>query len=125
MIESEFETVFIDIIKSSKENKMTEGNGFTMENNSKKQSAESAGTMPKIDFSSFILSLYSSGLVQLGKVEDPSTGEKGINLTMAQHTIDMMAMLEEKTQGNLNEEEENLLRTLLSEIRLAFVEARA
>ncbi len=103
---------------------MTEGNGFTMEGNPEDESGEARRAIPKIDFSSFILSLYSSGLVQLGQVEDPSTGEKGVNLNMAQHTIDMMAMLEEKTQGNLNQEEENLLRTLLSEIRLAFVEAK-
>lgn len=100
---------------------MTEGNGFTMsdKNNSSKE------PLPKIDFSSFILSLYSSGLVQLGKVEDPSTGQTSVNLELAQHTIDMIAMLEEKTKGNLNEEEQNLLKALLSELRMAFVEARA
>ncbi|MCP3876237.1 MAG: DUF1844 domain-containing protein [Desulfobacteraceae bacterium] len=99
---------------------MDEGNGFTMSD------APSGGKnqLPKIDFSSFILSLYSSGLVQLGKVEDPSTGKKSINLDLAQHTIDMIAMLEEKTKGNLTEEENNLLKALLSEIRLAFVEAK-
>ncbi len=100
---------------------MTDGNGFTMseENNSSKEA------LPKIDFSSFILSLYSSGLVQLGKVEDPSSGKKTVNLDLAQHTIDMIAMLEEKTKGNLNEEEQNLLKALLSEIRMAYVEANA
>ncbi|MCP4024219.1 MAG: DUF1844 domain-containing protein [Desulfobacteraceae bacterium] len=103
---------------------MTEGNGFTMENGPAGRSEDSKINMPKIDFSSFILSIYSSGLVQLGKVEDPSSGEKNKNLELAQHTIDMMAMLEQKTQGNLTGEEENLIRTLLSEIRLAFVEAK-
>ncbi len=44
---------------------------------------------------------------------------------MAQHTIDMIAMLDEKTKGNLNAEEDNLLKALLSELRLAFVEARS
>jgi len=100
---------------------MAKGNGFTM-------SEASSGVkdpLPKIDFSSFILSLYSSGLVQLGKVEDPSTGKKARNLDLAKHTIDMIAMLEEKTRGNLTEEEKNLLKALLSEIRIAFVEARA
>ena len=100
---------------------MEEGNGFTMGDATK----ESKNPLPKIDFSSFILSVYSSGLVQLGKVEDPSTGKKNINLDLAKHTIDMIAMLEEKTKGNLNEEEENLLKALLSEIRLAYVEAKA
>ena len=99
---------------------MAEGNGFTMSNStSGKKEA-----VPKIDFSSFILSLYSSGLVQLGKIEDPSTGKKNINLNLAKDTINMIAMLEEKTRGNLTEEENNLLKALLSEIRMAFVEAK-
>ncbi len=101
---------------------MPQGNGFVMQEGENK-AGEGSKALPKIDFSSFILSLYSSGLVQLGKVEDPSTGKKGMDLAMAQHTIDMIAMLEEKTRGNLTTEEENLLKTLLSEIRLAFVEA--
>lgn len=100
---------------------MDEGNGFTMSDNP----TEANEPLPKIDFSSFVLSLYSSGLVQLGKVEDPSTGKKGINLDLAQHTIDMIAMLDEKTRGNLNDDEGNLLKALLSELRIAFVEAKA
>ncbi len=100
---------------------MTDGNGFIMSDDD----ASSKEPLPKIDFSNFILSLYSSGLVQLGKVEDPSNGKKTINLDLAKHTIDMIAMLEEKTRGNLNEEEKNLLKALLSEIRIAFVEAKA
>ncbi|MCK5163649.1 MAG: DUF1844 domain-containing protein [Desulfobacula sp.] len=99
---------------------MAKGNGFTMGD----ASSNTKDPLPKIDFSSFILSLYSSGLVQLGKVEDPSTGKKNINLDLAKHTIEMIAMLEEKTRGNLTEDENNLLKALLSEIRLAFVEAK-
>lgn len=98
---------------------MEKGNGFVMNDTS----SDKQTTLPKINFSSFVLSLYSSGLVQLGKVEDPSTGKKSVNLDLAKHTIDMIAMLEEKTKGNLNEEEGNLLKALLSELRLAFVEA--
>jgi hypothetical protein len=100
---------------------MTQGNGFVMS----EEKTKAKDQLPKIDFSSFILSLYSSGLVQLGKVEDPSTGKKTKNLDLAKHTIDMIAMLEEKTRGNLSEEEQNLLKALLSEIRIAYVEAKA
>jgi len=100
---------------------MPEGNGFIMNEATSKPKQ----SFPKIDFSSFILSLYSSGLVQLGKVEDPTTGKKTINIELARHTIDMIAMLEEKTKGNLTEEEKNLLNALLSEIRIAFVEVKA
>lgn len=101
---------------------MPKGNGFVM--NEGDSSESSAGqTMPKIDFSSFVLSLYSSGLVQLGKVEDPSSGKKAVNLELAHHSIDMIAMLLEKTKGNLTNDEDNLLKALLSELRMAYVEA--
>lgn len=102
---------------------MPKGNGFVMNNGEPKAAPAGEKAMPKIDFSSFVLSLYSSGLVQLGKVEDPSTGKKTVNMAMAQHTIDMIAMLQDKTAGNLTEDEDNLLKALLSELRLAYVEA--
>ena len=101
---------------------MPKGDGFTMKEGP--QESPTGKALPKIDFSGFILSLYSSGLVQLGKVEEPSTGKKTMNLDLAQHTIDMIAMLEEKTKGNLTEDENNLLQALLSEIRMAYVEAK-
>lgn len=101
---------------------MPEGSGFTMKNGAGEKIPKDP--MPRIDFSSFVLSLYSSGLVQLGKVEDPSTGEKAVNLDMAKYTIEMIAMLKDKTAGNLNNDEENLLKALLSELRMAYVEAR-
>ena len=101
---------------------MPQGNGFIMEEGTPESPKK---TLPKIDFSGFILSLYSSGLVQLGNVEDPSTGKKSINLDLAKHSIDMIAMLEEKTRGNLTNDEMNLLKALLSEIRIAYVEAKA
>ncbi|WP_286818937.1 DUF1844 domain-containing protein [Desulfobacter sp. UBA2225] len=103
---------------------MAQGDGFIMK---EAQTGKSAckNALPRIDFSSFILSLYSSGLVQLGIVEDPSTGKKTKNLEIAKHTIDMIAMLQEKTSGNLNGDEQNLLKALLSELRIAYVEARS
>lgn len=102
---------------------MPRGDGFVMEEE-KQQGASSKKPLPKIDFSGFLLSFYSSGLVQLGKVEDPSTGQKTVDLDLARHTIDMIAMLEQKTRGNLTHDEENLLKALLSEIRMAYVEAK-
>ena len=63
--------------------------------------------------------------MQLGTVEDPSTGKKTKDLEMAKHTIEMIAMLQEKTVNNLTGDEENLLKALLSELRMAYVEAKA
>jgi len=103
---------------------MAQGNGFVM-NEAQNDGSASKSALPKIDFSSFILSLYSSGLVQLGTVEEPSTGKKTKNLEMAKHTIEMIAMLQKKTAGNLTGDEENLLKALLSELRMAYVKAKA
>ena len=103
---------------------MAQGDGFEM-NEAQTGGSAPESTLPRIDFSSFILSLYSSGLVQLGTVEDPSTGKKTKNLGIAKHTIEMIAMLQEKTSGNLNGDEENLLKALLSELRMAYVAAKA
>jgi hypothetical protein len=52
-----------------------------------------------INFATFIFSLNSSALVQLGMMEDPMTGEKTKNLPLAKQTIDIISMLEEKTKG--------------------------
>ncbi len=103
---------------------MAQGDGFVM-NEAQTDGSAPKTILPKIDFSSFILSLYSSGLVQLGTVEDPSTGKKTKDLEIAKHTIEMIAMLQEKTSGNLTGDEENLLKALLSELRMAYVEAKA
>lgn len=77
--------------------------------------------MPKVTFTTFVLSLASSGLVQLGEVPNPETGETRENLMMAQHTIDVLTMLRDKTQGCLNEEERQLIEALLYELRMKYV----
>ncbi len=85
--------------------------------------ADEAGDLPKIDFSTFILSLSTSALYHLGLVEDPQTGERPeADLPMASQTIDTLQVLEEKTRGNLDEEEQKLLQSLLYELRMRFVE---
>lgn len=85
----------------------------------------SGGTqMPKIDFSTFIFSLNSSVLVQLGLLEDPGSGAKEKNLPLAKQTIDIIAMLEEKTRGNLTGDEENLLKSILYDLRILYVKEK-
>jgi hypothetical protein len=80
-----------------------------------------AGTMPKVTFTTFILSLASSGLVQLGEVPDPDTGATQENLLMAKHSIDVLTMLRDKTKACLDEEESTLLEGLLYELRMKYV----
>jgi hypothetical protein len=78
--------------------------------------------MPKVDMSTFIMSLSSSVLVYLGEVPDPDSGETSCNMDMARHTIDLLGMLEEKTKGNLTPEEEEMLNNILFELRMKYVQ---
>ena len=75
-----------------------------------------------IDFSTFVLSLGSSALVHLGEIEHPESGQGRENLQLARQTIDILAMLQERTLGNLTPEESRFLADLLAELRLRFVE---
>jgi hypothetical protein len=77
--------------------------------------------LPEINFATFIFSLNSSVLVHLGMIEDPATHKKMKNLPLAKQTIDILGMLEEKTQGNLSTDEENLLKNILHDLRLMYV----
>ena len=81
-------------------------------------------TMPRgeIDFSGFVLSLSTSVMIHLGDVPDPITRETTVELPLAQQTIDILAMIQEKTKGNLSRDEEMLINDLLSDLRMRFVE---
>ena len=78
---------------------------------------------PTINFASFVLSLVHTAAVHFGDVGDPATGEHHApNLPLAQQMIDILAMLEEKTRGNLSAEERQLIDQVLYELRMRFVE---
>lgn len=77
--------------------------------------------LPKPTFSTFILSMGSSALVQLGEVPNPETGETEKNIKLAKHTIDMLTMLDEKIKGGLDEDETRLMEGLLYELRMKYV----
>jgi hypothetical protein len=79
-----------------------------------------------IDFYTFVLSLASSAFVHLGDAPHPETGALGKpDLALAKQTIDILAMLEEKTKGNLTHEEEKFIENLLTDLRLRFVTRRS
>jgi hypothetical protein len=79
--------------------------------------------LPEVNFNSLIFSLSSSALLHLGEIADPQTGEKRKDIALAKHTIDTIAMLKEKTQGNLNGEEEKFLESILTDLRWRYVRA--
>jgi len=80
------------------------------------------GTLPSIDFSTFIVSLSHSAFMYLGDAAPPE-GAGGRNLVMARQTIDILGLLADKTRGNLSGEEERLLEQILYELRMQYVEA--
>jgi hypothetical protein len=77
--------------------------------------------LPEINFATFILSLSSSAMLHFGDIEDPISGKKEKNLTIAKQTIDMIDMLREKTKGNLSKDEERLMENILYELKMRYV----
>lgn len=80
--------------------------------------------LPAINFATFIFSLNSSALVQLGMMEDPMTGQKTKNLPLAKQTIDVISMLEEKTRGNLDADESAMIKNILYDLRILYVKEK-
>ena len=78
-----------------------------------------------LTFSGFVISLATTAAVHFGDLVDPSTGRKGEeDLPAAARVIELLTMLQQKTKGNLIEQEERLLDDLLYELRLRFVQGR-
>ena len=77
--------------------------------------------MPPVSFITFILSLAQSAMVLMGEAPDPESGRTLSNLPEAKHTIDILAMLDCKTRGNLGDEERDVLENILCELRMTFV----
>jgi len=78
--------------------------------------------LPPVDFTMLILSLANTALFQLGFVNSPDSGITK-DLEGARQTIDIITMLEKKTQGNLTDEERKVLTETLFQLRMAYVEA--
>lgn len=81
------------------------------------------------DFKSFgsmfvqlVLSFHAAAWQQMGKVASVMTGKVERDLTMAKHSIDMLGMLEEKTRGNLSEDEQKYLEQTLYELRMNYLD---
>jgi hypothetical protein len=88
----------------------------------RKEQAQRA-MLPEVNFSYFLISLSSSALLHLGEIADPQTGQKTKDLPIAKHTIDTIAMLKEKTKGNLTDEEQKALESILTDLRWRYVKA--
>jgi len=77
--------------------------------------------LPEVTFTSLIFSLSSSALYHFGEIADPQTGQKKKDLALAKHAIDTIAMLKDKTKGNLTKEEERFIDSVLTDLRWRYV----
>jgi hypothetical protein len=77
---------------------------------------------PPIDFTTFLVSLASTAMVQLGVEPDPVSGKAEPDPVLARQTIDILGMLREKTRGNLTDDETRLYDALLYDLRMRYVQ---
>lgn len=77
--------------------------------------------IPQASFSILVTTYATQALVYLGYLPDPVSREAKVDRNMAKHFIDMLTVLEEKTKGNLAEDENALLTDALHQLRMAFI----
>ena len=76
---------------------------------------------PEIDFSSFVMSLATQAIVQLGEMPPPAGIQIDVNVAAAKQTIDILSMMEKKTKGNLEPAEASLIEEILHTLRMSYV----
>lgn len=79
------------------------------------------GANDPASFINFLMSIASNAAASLGMMEHPVTGQRGVDLPLGKHWIDVLGMLEEKTRGNLSPQEQKIFTGLLSDLRMQFV----
>jgi hypothetical protein len=87
------------------------------------ESAAQPDALPEIDFSTFVISLSTQVLMHLGEIANPVSGNVEADISVAKQMIDILAMLNEKTRGNLNANEAQLMEGILFDLRMKYVEA--
>lgn len=80
--------------------------------------------MPDVTFASLVLSLNTTALFHLGELVHPESGEKTVDLTLVKHTIDTLSLLRDKTTGNLDKDENELINNVLYDLKMRFVKAK-
>jgi|SRR3989338_4715558 len=87
---------------------------------SSKKAREATPEVP-FNFSSFITSLAVQALMSMGELAPPESEKPSVNLDAARQTIELLVMLREKTKGNLENQERELLHQLLADLQMKFV----
>ena len=82
-------------------------------------------SVPHLSFTAFVISLASSAAIHFGDLPDPLSAERAeVNLEGAAQMIEILALLDEKTRGNLTTDERQVIEQILYELRMRFVEAK-
>ena len=92
-----------------------------VEEKDKPQEEKSHGPLPEGNFAALISMLTTQALFAMGLLQMKGQEERKPDLELAKYNIDMLQVLEEKTKGNLKEEEEAVLANTLSELRMGYV----
>lgn len=87
-----------------------------------KAASQPRESAPEITFATFVVGLSTQALVHLGELPDPHTNQSAADLPAAQQLIDIIAMLENKTRGNLDHDEQAMLKSILFDLRMKYVE---
>jgi hypothetical protein len=84
---------------------------------------EPQAELPPADFGVFVSSLGVQALMALGEIENPMTGKQEKDFVQAKYLIDTLGMIDEKTKGNLTQQESQMIEQMLYELRLKYVGA--
>jgi hypothetical protein len=106
----------------SEDERRAEAEPSNRESEARPSGEGSESTTPQVDFATFLFSLFSSALIQLGDMADPVTGKMEKNLQAAKQTIDILDILAKKTEGNLSDEEDNLLKNASAELKWKYID---
>lgn len=92
------------------------------ESHGESKSASRPDDLPAVDFTTFVVSLSHSALLHLGDAPHPTEEKSNVDLPLARQSIDLLALIQEKTHGNLTGAEEQVLTQALYDLRLRYVE---
>jgi len=92
------------------------------EQQARQTQAEAARELPPATFATLVSAIAAQAMLAMGGLEDPRTKKRIVDLPLAKHHIDTLAMLEEKVKGNLTEQEQRLLDQALYQVRMQYVQ---
>ena len=78
--------------------------------------------LPEANFQTLVSTMATQALFAMGAIPDPRTGQRMVHLDLARHHVDMIGVLEEKSTGNLSEDEQKLVSTTLHELRSTYIQ---